>query len=68
VTGSKPWDWISRFYRLKGTYLAEEVIGVAPEWVHQLLRRLAIYGEARSPLEVARGLNDEVQARIQRAR
>ena len=39
-------------------YLAEEVIGVAPEWVHQLLRRLAIYGEVRSPLEVARGLND----------
>ncbi|HEV7830481.1 MAG TPA: BTAD domain-containing putative transcriptional regulator [Pseudonocardiaceae bacterium] len=39
-------------------YLAEEVIGVAPKWVQQLLRRLAIYGEVRSPLEVARGLND----------
>ena len=39
-------------------YLAEEVIGVAPKWVQQLLRRLAIYGEVRSPLEVERGLND----------
>ena len=38
-------------------YLTEEVLGVAPEWVQQLLRRLAIYGEVRSPLEVARGLN-----------
>jgi ATP/maltotriose-dependent transcriptional regulator MalT/DNA-binding SARP family transcriptional activator len=43
-------------------YLAEEVIGVAPEWVHQLLRRLAISGEVRSPLEVARGLNDPTTA------
>ncbi|MGH3605300.1 MAG: BTAD domain-containing putative transcriptional regulator [Pseudonocardiaceae bacterium] len=38
-------------------YLTEEVLGVAPEWVQQLLRRLAVYGEVRSPLEVARGLN-----------
>ncbi|MDQ4102844.1 MAG: tetratricopeptide repeat protein, partial [Actinomycetota bacterium] len=39
-------------------YLAEEVIGAAPEWVQQLLRRLAIFGDVRSTTEVARGLND----------
>jgi ATP/maltotriose-dependent transcriptional regulator MalT/DNA-binding SARP family transcriptional activator len=39
-------------------YLAEEVIGAAPKWVQELLRRLAIYGEVRSPLEAERGLND----------
>jgi DNA-binding SARP family transcriptional activator len=43
-------------------YLAEEVIGAAPAWVQQLLRRLAIYGEVRSPLEVGRGLNDPTTA------
>ncbi|MGH2854908.1 MAG: BTAD domain-containing putative transcriptional regulator [Solirubrobacteraceae bacterium] len=39
-------------------YLAEEVVGAAPEWVQQLLRRLAIFGEVRSTIEIARGLND----------
>ncbi len=39
-------------------YLAEEVIGAAPEWVQQLLRRLVISGQARSTMEIARGLND----------
>ncbi len=39
-------------------YLAEEVLGAAPEWVQQLLRRLAIFGEVRSTMEVARGLDD----------
>lgn len=39
-------------------YLSEEVIGTAPEWVQQLLRRLAIFGEVSSTMEVARGLND----------
>jgi ATP/maltotriose-dependent transcriptional regulator MalT/DNA-binding SARP family transcriptional activator len=39
-------------------YLEEEVVGVAPEWVQQLLRRLAIFGKVRSTTEVARGLND----------
>jgi ATP/maltotriose-dependent transcriptional regulator MalT/DNA-binding SARP family transcriptional activator len=29
-------------------YLAEEVIGAAPDWVQQLLRRLAIVGEVRA--------------------
>ncbi|MGH3888331.1 MAG: hypothetical protein ACRDSZ_17485, partial [Pseudonocardiaceae bacterium] len=29
-----------------------------PEWVQQLLRRLAIFGEVRSATEIARGLND----------
>jgi ATP/maltotriose-dependent transcriptional regulator MalT/DNA-binding SARP family transcriptional activator len=35
-------------------YLAEEVVGAAPEWVQQLLRRLAILGEVTSPTEIAR--------------
>jgi DNA-binding SARP family transcriptional activator/tetratricopeptide (TPR) repeat protein len=39
-------------------YLAEEVIGAAPEWIQQLLRRLAIFGEVRSSTEISRGLND----------
>ncbi|MGH3787839.1 MAG: AAA family ATPase [Pseudonocardiaceae bacterium] len=39
-------------------YLAEEVIGAAPEWVVQLLRRLAIFHDVRSTTEIARGLND----------
>ena len=38
------------------SYLAEEVIGAAPEEVQQLLRTLAIFGEARSTTEIARGL------------
>ena len=33
-------------------YLAEEVIGTAPRWVQQLLRRLAIVGEVRSMTEL----------------
>jgi ATP/maltotriose-dependent transcriptional regulator MalT/DNA-binding SARP family transcriptional activator len=40
------------------SYLAEEVIGAAPEWVQQLLRRLAIFGEVRFTTEIARGLHD----------
>jgi ATP/maltotriose-dependent transcriptional regulator MalT/DNA-binding SARP family transcriptional activator len=39
-------------------YLTEEVISAAPEWVQQLLRRLAIFGDVRSTTETARGLND----------
>ena len=39
-------------------YLAEEVIGAGPEWIQQLLRRLAIFGEARSTAEISRGLTD----------
>jgi ATP/maltotriose-dependent transcriptional regulator MalT/DNA-binding SARP family transcriptional activator len=39
-------------------YLHEEVIGVAPEWVQQLLRRLAIFGEIRFTTEIAPGLDD----------
>ena len=39
-------------------YLAEEVIGAAPEWVQQLLRRLAIFGEFSSSREITRGLPD----------
>ena len=39
------------------SYLAEEVVGAAPEWVQQLLRRLTIFGEVRSPTEIARGLS-----------
>jgi DNA-binding SARP family transcriptional activator/tetratricopeptide (TPR) repeat protein len=38
------------------SYLAEEVIGSAPEWVQQLLRTLAIFGEVRSTTEITRGL------------
>jgi ATP/maltotriose-dependent transcriptional regulator MalT len=34
-------------------YLAEEVIGAAPEWVQQLLSRLAIVGQAESATETA---------------
>ena len=33
-------------------YLAEEVIGAAPRWVAQLLRRLAILGEVRAGTEL----------------
>jgi ATP/maltotriose-dependent transcriptional regulator MalT/DNA-binding SARP family transcriptional activator len=43
--------------RLHG-YLAAEVLGGAPEWVQQLLRRLGVFGEVRSTMEIARGLND----------
>lgn len=39
-------------------YLAEEVIDAAPEWVQQLLRKLAIIDEVRSTTEIARRLND----------
>ncbi|MDQ4103498.1 MAG: AAA family ATPase, partial [Actinomycetota bacterium] len=39
-------------------YLAEEVVGAAPGWIQQLLRTLAIFGEVRSTMEIARGLND----------
>jgi DNA-binding SARP family transcriptional activator len=39
-------------------YLSEEVIGAAPEWVQQLLRRLAIFGEVRFTTEIASGLDD----------
>ena len=38
------------------SYLAEEVIGAAPEWVQRLLRTLAIFGEVRSTTEIMRGL------------
>ncbi len=40
------------------SYLAEEVVGAAPEWVQRLLRRLAIFGEVRSTTEIAGGLDD----------
>ncbi|MGH3695299.1 MAG: BTAD domain-containing putative transcriptional regulator [Pseudonocardiaceae bacterium] len=39
-------------------YLAEEVIGTASEWVQQLLRRLAIFGEVRSATDIAHGPHD----------
>jgi DNA-binding SARP family transcriptional activator/tetratricopeptide (TPR) repeat protein len=39
-------------------YLAEEVIGAAPDWVQRLLRVLAISGEIRSMVEIARGVDD----------
>ncbi|MGH3984277.1 MAG: AAA family ATPase [Pseudonocardiaceae bacterium] len=39
-------------------YLVEEVIGAAPEWVQQLLRRLAIFGKVGSTAEIACGLDD----------
>jgi ATP/maltotriose-dependent transcriptional regulator MalT/DNA-binding SARP family transcriptional activator len=39
-------------------YLNEEVLGDAPRWIHQLLRRLAIFGEIRYPAEISQGLND----------
>jgi DNA-binding SARP family transcriptional activator/tetratricopeptide (TPR) repeat protein len=37
-------------------YLTEEIIGAAQEWVQQLLRRLAIFGEVRFMTEVTQGL------------
>jgi ATP/maltotriose-dependent transcriptional regulator MalT/DNA-binding SARP family transcriptional activator len=37
-------------------YVAEEVIGAAPECVQQWLRRLAIFGEVRSTPEIGGGL------------
>ena len=37
-------------------YLAEEVVGTAPPWVQQLLRRLAIVGEVRSITELGHGV------------
>jgi ATP/maltotriose-dependent transcriptional regulator MalT/DNA-binding SARP family transcriptional activator len=39
-------------------YLAEEVLGAAPEGVQQLLRRLAIFGEIRFTPEIASGFHD----------
>jgi ATP/maltotriose-dependent transcriptional regulator MalT/DNA-binding SARP family transcriptional activator len=39
-------------------YLAEEVIGAAPEWAQQVLRRLAIVGEVTPAMELARDLSD----------
>jgi DNA-binding SARP family transcriptional activator/tetratricopeptide (TPR) repeat protein len=48
---SRPGEWFHH-------YLAEEVINAAPDWIQQLLRRLAIFGEVRSTTEIARGLND----------
>ncbi|HEX8758498.1 MAG TPA: hypothetical protein VF734_00675, partial [Pseudonocardiaceae bacterium] len=39
-------------------YLAEEVIGTSSEWVQQLLRRLAIFGEVSSMMEIASGHDD----------
>jgi DNA-binding SARP family transcriptional activator len=47
--------------RLHG-YLAEEVIGTAPEWVQQQLRRLAILGEVSFPTEITRGLSPPTSA------
>ncbi|MGH3944668.1 MAG: BTAD domain-containing putative transcriptional regulator [Pseudonocardiaceae bacterium] len=43
-------------------YLAEEVIGAAPEWAQRLLGRLAIFGEVGSTTEIARGLNGPTTA------
>ena len=39
-------------------YLAEEVVGAAPEGVRQLLHRLAIFGEVRFTTVIAPELND----------
>jgi DNA-binding SARP family transcriptional activator len=44
------------------SYLAEEVIRAAPEWVQQLLRRLAIFDEVRFATEIEGGLNDPMIA------
>jgi ATP/maltotriose-dependent transcriptional regulator MalT/DNA-binding SARP family transcriptional activator len=44
------------------SYLAEEVVGAAPEWVQQLLCRLAIFGEVRFTTEIAGGLHDQTIA------
>ena len=38
-------------------YLAEEVVGAAPEWVQRLLRRLAVFGVS-STMEIAPGHDD----------
>lgn len=43
-------------------YLAEEVIGTAPEWVAQVLYQLAIVGEVRSPARRPRGLDESTTA------
>jgi DNA-binding SARP family transcriptional activator len=37
-------------------YLTEEIIGAAQEWVQQLLRRLAIFGEVSFMTEITQGL------------
>ncbi len=37
-------------------YLTEEIFGATHEWVLQLLRRLAIFGEVRFTTEIAQGL------------
>ena len=39
-------------------YLAEEVIGAAPEWVQQLLRSVAIFGAVDSTTGITRGPHD----------
>lgn len=37
-------------------YLTEEIIGAAHDWVQQLLRRLAIFGEVKFMTEITQGL------------
>lgn len=39
-------------------YLAEEVVGAAPDYEQQLMRRLAILGEVKSAMEIGNGLDD----------
>ncbi len=46
-------------------YLAEEIIGAAPEWVQQLLRRLSILGEVSSTTEISSGLHDPTIALVE---
>jgi DNA-binding SARP family transcriptional activator/tetratricopeptide (TPR) repeat protein len=43
-------------------YLAEEIVGAAPEWAQQLLRRLAIFGEVTSATAIARELDNPATA------
>ncbi|MBV8995802.1 MAG: tetratricopeptide repeat protein [Pseudonocardiales bacterium] len=49
-------------------YLAEEVIGTAPDWVAQLLQRLAIFGEVRFATEIASGIDDPTTVLAQLSR
>jgi hypothetical protein len=49
-------------------YLAEEVIGATPDWVQQLLHRLAIVGEVGPIAETAGRINDPMTVLVELSR
>lgn len=49
-------------------YLAEEVIGVEPEWIQELLRHLSVFEEFRSTTEITAGTVGATSALVDLAR